>query len=88
MFENQQYSFSVDIWGLGIILYELYHKKSPFKDNNAFKIYKNIVTKPVIFDSDCPPSLKKLIKTILKIDPQERPNLVEILNDPFLKEKP
>ena len=44
MFENQKYSFSVDIWGLGIILYELFHKKSPFKDDNAFKIYKNILT--------------------------------------------
>lgn len=43
MFENEKYRYSVDIWGLGILLYELFHKKSPFEESNAFKIYRNIV---------------------------------------------
>jgi serine/threonine protein kinase len=43
MFENEEYSFSVDIWGLGILLYELFHRRSPYEEKNAFKIYRNIL---------------------------------------------
>ena len=25
MYENEEYSYSVDIWGLGILLYEIFH---------------------------------------------------------------
>ena len=32
MFENEEYSFSVDVWGLGILLYELFHWRSPFEE--------------------------------------------------------
>lgn len=29
--ENKSYDKSVDIWSLGILLFELYHNRSPFK---------------------------------------------------------
>lgn len=32
MYENEEYSYSVDIWGLGVLLYEMFHKKSPFTE--------------------------------------------------------
>ena len=41
MYENEEYTFSVDVWSIGILLYELLHKRSPFEEKNAFKIYKN-----------------------------------------------
>lgn len=43
MFEKQKYSYSVDVWSLGIILFEMYHGKSPFNEDNPFKVYKNII---------------------------------------------
>ncbi len=43
IFENEQYNGSVDIWSLGVLLYEMIHNKSPYNSKSVFKIYKNIV---------------------------------------------
>lgn len=43
IFETNEYSFGVDIWSLGILLYEFFHGKSPFKGKSALVIYKNIL---------------------------------------------
>ena len=37
------YNKSVDIWAIGIILYELFMKKTPFVAHNIPKLFKNIV---------------------------------------------
>lgn len=34
--EKEYYDCSTDIWSLGILLYELFHNCSPFKDKNLF----------------------------------------------------
>ena len=33
LIKNENYDFNVDIWALGILLYEMLHGKSPFKNN-------------------------------------------------------
>lgn len=37
------YNKSVDIWGLGILLYEMFMKKTPFFANNIRQLFKNIL---------------------------------------------
>lgn len=37
------YNKSVDIWGLGILLYEMFMKKTPFVANNIAELFKNIL---------------------------------------------
>ena len=37
------YNKSVDIWGLGIILYEMFLKKTPFDANNITQLFQNIL---------------------------------------------
>ena len=43
IYETEQYDEKVDIWGLGILLYEMIHGNSPFVGKCAFKIFRNIV---------------------------------------------
>lgn len=42
IFKNIKYDKSVDIWGLGILLYEFLHGESPFKGPSLMDIFKNI----------------------------------------------
>lgn len=32
----------IDIWALGVLLYEMFHKKTPFDSPSVIKMHKNI----------------------------------------------
>jgi serine/threonine protein kinase len=86
--EREYDPLKVDIWALGIILYELMYKKMPWKravktDSNFVKylncFYNNnlVCVFPNLAEND--PIFKVLIKT-LDPDPLNRSNIVEIKN--------
>ena len=85
IFETNQYGYGVDIWSLGVLLYELFHGYSPFKGKSAFVIYKNIQERKVKFNPAIPLDVKKLISKILKINPSDRLTLQQIKQHDFLK---
>lgn len=61
----------VDIWTMGVLLYEVAHKRSPFKTETYARL-KTISTSLLIkqaLDED----LKKICKLCLKKNPDERP---------------
>lgn len=85
IFETESYDSSVDIWSLGILLYEILHRKSPFAGSSIFNIYKNIIKEQLTIRSDLDPLAGSLITRILKVNPKDRPKIEDLLNDPFIK---
>ena len=47
--ENKPYDEKVDIWSLGILLYELFHNRSPFKAKTQNEIYRNAIKNDISF---------------------------------------
>ena len=81
--QDQSYDYKSDIWNLGIILYELTQLKHPFEDNKI-SIQKKInnILKGKYFDfsnKKYSPNLLNLIKDLIKVNPNERKNIDEII---------
>ena len=81
IFENEEYGKQVDIWSLGVILYELFHHKSPFAAQNTFKIYKKILNLEISLNRNVPLQVSQLILTLLQNDPKKRPTIDEVMRN-------
>lgn len=84
IYENEKYNGSVDVWSLGVLLYEMFHGYSPFGSKSVFKIYRNIVEEEIKFKKNMDLKAKNLILTILQNKPDKRPTVEDILNHPFI----
>ncbi|KAH0793149.1 AGC family protein kinase [Histomonas meleagridis] len=82
--EGKPYSFSVDWWCLGILLFELLFLRTPFYSPNPQRMYKKITQqKPLI--PNCQPSAANLINGLLAKDPNNRYGFAEVKSHPFFE---
>lgn len=81
---KEEQSEKVDIWALGVLLYEMFHGKTPFKNMSAEEIKSRIKSNDLRFKSDLEEPIRQLIQRLLKYDPNERPSAQEVLADPVL----
>lgn len=84
IFKGDPQTLKTDIWALGILLYELFHKYSPFGSWNMPDIIKKIKNPEqyIKFDDDkCPNSIQLLVNKILKSDPEHWPTIEQVLDD-------
>ena len=83
--KNNKCSYKVDIWAIGIIIYNLLTGKVPFHGDNQEKTKEKIISGNFDFPPDIVISklMKDLIRQILKKDPKERPTLNQILQHKF-----
>ena len=79
------YSFEVDIWSMGVIMYQLLTGKYPFDDNDDKKLKDKILTKDFNFPNEPYISdvAKDLIKQILVKNRIKRPILNQIVYHDF-----
>ena len=80
---------SVDIWALGVLLFELLSGKLPFRGRNHKELFSNIGALNIKWPgNDFNALAKNLIIKILKQNPKERPSLDEILSQPWFEKYP
>ncbi|GMM35350.1 putative serine/threonine protein kinase [Saccharomycopsis crataegensis] len=85
--EGTTYSFKVDIWSLGITVYELVTGNPPYCDKDA-KWAMQLIAKhkpPRLQSNKFSPLLKDFVAACLDENPQERPMADDLLKNKFIR---
>lgn len=84
---SREYDDTVDVWALGILIYELIVGTPPFEEESKEMTYKRIVRGTVLFPSEKTISdpAKNLIRRILVQEPKKRLSLRAIKEHPWIQ---
>jgi serine/threonine protein kinase len=75
MIFQKQSTTKVDMWALGVILYQLFSKKLPFEAASYFETMKLISeSDPAPLPSTVSPFIKAIITDLLNKNPEVRPD--------------
>lgn len=75
-----------DIWSAGIVLYAMLYGTFPFKGDCINALEESILTGYFNLDEKISRKARTLLKRILTYDPNLRPSIREILEDPWMEE--
>ena len=81
--KEQGHDEKVDIWCIGVLLFELITGNVPFQGNDIDTLKDNILHLKISWPKEINVDAKSLIKKILKSDPAARISLEEMLAHPF-----
>jgi len=88
MVKKSGHNEMVDIWALGVLMFEFLAGYAPFSGSTPKELYSNIKKLKIHWPDDFPPLAKNLITKILKLNPSERLNINEILDHAWFTQNP
>ena len=82
--KEQGHDERVDVWWIGVLLFELITGNVPFQGNDLETLKSNILKLKITWPRDINLDAKNLIMKILKLDPNARISLTDMLSHPFI----
>ena len=84
MIRGKGHNYQVDVWSVGVLLYELLDGNPPFEADGNKATYRRIVKVDLKFPSHFSADAKDLIRALLQEDPSKRLPLPELAKHPFM----
>ncbi|XP_053519787.1 serine/threonine-protein kinase MARK2-like [Artibeus jamaicensis] len=73
-----------DIWSLGVILYNIVTGRLPFDGDNFGEVKKRVLRGHFLLPRFVSEECQNLLRSIMTLDPTERPTLEDIIKDPWV----
>lgn len=81
--QKNKYSYPVDWWSLGILMYELLYGVPPFMSENQKLLFQKIINEPVVYPPESDVNACSLMSILLDKDPLSRAGYSRIISHPF-----
>ena len=88
MIRKTGHDHTVDIWSLGVLLFELLAGYASFTGGNQTELFTNIKKLKINWPVDFPLIAKNLVSKKLKLNPKERISLEEISSHSWFEKNP
>ena len=83
MIKRKEHDHNVDIWCIGVLIFELISGKLPWDTTNKATLEESIMKVNINWPSDMSPNVKDVIGKILKFKPSDRLQIENIFKHPY-----
>ena len=88
MVKKLPHDHRVDIWSIGVLLFYFLSGYPPFSGQTDAELFRHVTQLKIKWPIDFPPLAKNLVMKILKVNPEERPSLDDILKHSWFNHTP
>jgi serine/threonine protein kinase len=82
---GKEYDFKIDMWALGVLLYEMLHQRTPFEGEDDKETIQNIITCSFELDSRLSEECKQVILGLLTKNEHQRMDFRRLYKQPWMQ---